>query len=159
MILYPNKAVSLLVIWPLTAILYVQSAAYHPAQVRPVSLPFQTPQVLNGLHDNRSFLVRVRDGIVRILWDVPYDSPLVIATGNPPISKSSPPSSLLARYGGDVVLRFKIQSSAEAAALNEAITVLFLDVWEYTSEWVDIRMPKDVVCQLLSSLSLKFQCN
>lgn len=93
---------------------------------------------------------------MRIIWNVFEDDQLIVANGKPLVSKSIPPSSLMARYGGDVVLRFKIQSANEAAALNEAITVLFLDVWEHTSEWVDIRMPKDVVCQTWNSSSWKF---
>ena len=51
----------------------------------------------------------------------------------------------MARYGGDLVLRFEINSIEEAKALAEAINVLFLDVWEFTTEWVDIRLSKDVV--------------
>jgi extracellular matrix protein 14 len=38
-----------------------------------------------------------------------------------------------------------MQSEAEAAALAEAVTVLMLDVWEFTAEWVDVRLSKDVV--------------
>ena len=60
-------------------------------------------------------------------------------------TKAGPPSTLLARYGGDLVLRFEINSIEEAAALAEAVNVLFLDVWEFTTEWVDIRLSKDVV--------------
>ena len=44
-----------------------------------------------------------------------------------------------------MVLRFKIQTAEEAQALAEATNILFLDVWEFTSEWVDIRLSKDVV--------------
>lgn len=58
---------------------------------------------------------------------------------------SAPPSTLLARYGGDVVLRFKLGTLEDAAALTEAVNVLFLDVWESNSDWVDIRLSKDVV--------------
>ena len=44
-----------------------------------------------------------------------------------------------------MVLRFKIQAAEEAHALAEATHVLFLDVWEFNDEWVDIRLSKDVV--------------
>ena len=47
--------------------------------------------------------------------------------------------------GGDLVLRFEINSIDEAEALAQAINVLFLDVWEFTTNWVDIRLSKDVV--------------
>ena len=43
------------------------------------------------------------------------------------------------------MLRFEINSLEEAKALAEAVNVLFLDVWEFTTEWVDIRLSKDVV--------------
>lgn len=49
------------------------------------------------------------------------------------------------------MLRFNITSEEEAIALAEAVNVLFLDVWEYNSEWVDIRLSKDVVRYLTES--------
>lgn len=49
------------------------------------------------------------------------------------------------------MLRFKIDSAEEATALSDAINVLFLDVWEFNSEWVDIRLSKDVVRFLAGS--------
>lgn len=48
-----------------------------------------------------------------------------------------------------MVLRFQIQSLEESAALSEAIYVLMLDVWEFTADWVDIRLSKDVVRLIL----------
>lgn len=50
-----------------------------------------------------------------------------------------------ARYGGDMVLRFNITNEHEAAALAEASNTLYLDVWEFSENWVDIRLAKDVV--------------
>ena len=51
-----------------------------------------------------------------------------------------------------MVLRFKINTLQEAKALIEASDTLFLDVWESTDEWIDIRMGKDVVPLLLGIL-------
>ena len=59
---------------------------------------------------------------------------------------------MLARYGGDVVLRFRIHQKDEAIALAEAVNVLFLDVWEFNTEWVDIRLAKDVVSRIFTIL-------
>jgi extracellular matrix protein 14 len=52
---------------------------------------------------------------------------------------------LIARYGEELVLRFNISTSEEAAALAEASNVLFLDVWEFNEDWVDIRVGKNTV--------------
>ena len=55
------------------------------------------------------------------------------------------PSTLLAKYGGDVVLRFNLSTPYEEQALAEAANTLFLDVWEFTSNWADIRLREDDV--------------
>lgn len=44
-----------------------------------------------------------------------------------------------------MVLRFNMSSVHEAKALAEAIDVLILDVWEFTTDWVDIRLSRDIV--------------
>ncbi|KAF2277928.1 uncharacterized protein EI97DRAFT_432021 [Westerdykella ornata] len=59
---------------------------------------------------------------------------------------------LFARYGHDMVMRFKITSAEEASALAEAVEVLFLDVWEFNDDWVDIRIAQDVVPSLMGLL-------
>jgi extracellular matrix protein 14 len=62
-------------------------------------------------------------------------------------SSSKLPATLLAKYGGDVVLRFNISTSEEEAALSEAADTLFLDVWEFADNWADIRLREDDVCR------------
>lgn len=64
-------------------------------------------------------------------------------------SNSQLPATLLAKYGGDVVLRFNLTTPGEESALSEAADTLFLDVWEFTSNWADIRLRKEDVriCQ------------
>lgn len=44
-------------------------------------------------------------------------------------------------------MRFNISSADEASALAEASDILFLDVWEFNENWVDIRIAKDVVSE------------
>lgn len=68
-------------------------------------------------------------------------------------SSSQLPATLLAKYGGDVVLRFNISTVEEEAALAQAADTLFLDVWEFTDNWADIRLAEDDVrpSSLLSS--------
>lgn len=64
----------------------------------------------------------------------------------PRSSRSRLPSTLRAKYGGDIVLRFNISTSEEETALSEAADILFLDVWEFTNNWADIRLREDDVC-------------
>ncbi|KMU78175.1 zinc carboxypeptidase A [Coccidioides immitis RMSCC 3703] len=94
---------------------------------------------------------RLRDSIIESIWRVPsrQHNPSRI-----PSSLSIPraPSSIRARYGDDVVLRFTIRSQNDVQALIEASNILFLDIWASTNEWVDIRLAKDVVSSLLGLL-------
>ena len=106
----------------------------------------QVPQFRHQSGDSRRLLTRWRDRVLQTIWRIgqpSYHSPGT----NRKVSASttSPPPSLLSRYGGDLVLRFEIRSAEEAQALSDAIDVLLLDVWEFTPEWVDIRLSKDVV--------------
>jgi hypothetical protein len=60
---------------------------------------------------------------------------------------------LLAKYGGDVVLRFNLSTPAEEKALAEAADTLFLDVWEFTQNWADIRLREDDVRRVVPESS------
>ncbi|KAK6403732.1 putative metallocarboxypeptidase ecm14, partial [Oleoguttula sp. CCFEE 5521] len=62
------------------------------------------------------------------------------------------PAHTAARYGSDVVLRFNVSSVDELDRLKDATDTLLLDVWDYTSSWVDLRLAKDLVPSLLSLL-------
>ncbi|KAF2215378.1 hypothetical protein CERZMDRAFT_27286, partial [Cercospora zeae-maydis SCOH1-5] len=62
------------------------------------------------------------------------------------------PAHTVARYGGDLVLRFNISTSEESASLAEAADTLMLDVWEFAHDWVDVRLSKDSVPLLLGLL-------
>ena len=66
-------------------------------------------------------------------------------TDRPKSLTSQLPSTLLAKYGGDVVLRFNLTTSHEERALADAADTLFLDVWEFTDNWADIRLREDDV--------------
>ncbi|KAL8855045.1 MAG: hypothetical protein Q9221_000242 [Calogaya cf. arnoldii] len=135
----------------LTIILSVAAAAYTPTTP---SLPTFRQQTSPSR--TRSVFSRLRDGLIRSVWSIPS------CTGDWGVTndvkpESTPPSTLLARYGGDVVLRFTINSPEEAAALAEAVHVLFLDVWEFNADWVDVRLAKDVVPSLLRLLPPSLQ--
>ncbi|CAG8974667.1 hypothetical protein HYALB_00006401 [Hymenoscyphus albidus] len=67
------------------------------------------------------------------------------------------PSTLLAKYGGDVVLRFNLTTTEQESALSDAADTLFLDVWEFTSNWADIRLRKEDVPSLMGLLPESLQ--
>ncbi|ESZ97175.1 hypothetical protein SBOR_2431 [Sclerotinia borealis F-4128] len=67
------------------------------------------------------------------------------------------PATLLAKYGSDVVLRFNLSTPAEEQALAEAADTLFVDVWEFTNNWADIRLREDDVPSLLGLLPKSLQ--
>lgn len=124
------------------AVLLTVSAAPQVFPFVPSLLPHH---LLQHRRDDRTPLTKLRDGIIKAMWRLPSTRAFRAPSGTPQ-SVSAPPSKLLARYGGDVVLRFKIRSAEEAKALSEAVNILFLDVWEFTREWADIRLANDVVC-------------
>lgn len=64
---------------------------------------------------------------------------------------------LRAQYGNEIVLRFTISNGEEELALSEAASRLFLDIWAFTNEYVDIRLHTDEVPGLLSLLPRPLQ--
>ena len=88
---------------------------------------------------------KLRNTVIEAVWGRPKHERRPVDERPSDIASSAPPS-LQARYGDDVVLRFTIKSPGDVEALREASNILFLDVWAYTDEWVDIRLAKDVVC-------------
>lgn len=130
------------------------AAAYPPINPSATLPPFYQQPI-----PTRSIFSRLRDGLIRSIWSIPCNEHTKLSGAKATASGSSaPPSTLLARYGGDVVLRFDIASPEEAVALTEAVNVLFLDVWEFNPEWVDIRLAKDVV-RLACNSSRKLRCS
>lgn len=129
-----------LLLWTLTTINAFSPTLLHTAP----QLPFQIPPQVSHDTNGRSWFSHIRDSLIQTIWHIPSEN------GETKVdckssATSGPPSTLIARYGGDLVLRFEINSVEEAEALAEAVNVLFLDVWEFTTEWVDIRLSKDVV--------------
>lgn len=143
----------LLLLWNLTALPCTQSSVIlptNPHAIQPIpSFPFQAPFDSPKAQDDRPPWARFRDRLIRFVWNVPIEDQSRATNPKSSWETFNPPSSLKARYGGDVVLRFQIQSLEESTALSEAIYVLMLDVWEFTADWVDIRLSKDVVRLIL----------
>lgn len=94
--------------------------------------------------------------IIELIWGQPKSpssKPLDGFNGSKGARKL--PGDVLSRYGRDMVVRFNVSSSDEAAALAEAADVLFLDVWEFADDWVDIRLGTDVVCLAVNCLEAR----
>ncbi|KAF2751265.1 hypothetical protein M011DRAFT_394788 [Sporormia fimetaria CBS 119925] len=106
------------------------------------------------LHDARSPWRKLSDGLVQRIWGaLDHEKSLDIdehVMG--PRVHSASERKLLAGYSESLVLRFNISTSEEAAALAEASETLFLDVWEFNEDWVDIQLAESVVPSLLGLL-------
>ncbi|KAJ8609196.1 hypothetical protein MRB53_039232 [Persea americana] len=48
------------------------------------------------------------------------------------------------RYADDIVLRFNVTTEYEAVMLREAVNTLFVDLWDATNEFIDVRLSKDM---------------
>ncbi|KAK3903348.1 hypothetical protein C8A05DRAFT_32930 [Staphylotrichum tortipilum] len=70
---------------------------------------------------------------------------------------SRPDPALESRYRNDVVVRFNVTNSEEEAALASAAGQMFLDVWAFTPQYVDVRLGKDDVSALLTLLPKALQ--
>jgi len=70
---------------------------------------------------------RLSDSIVNRIWGFPTQQKSLGDFGGAQAAAEKQDS----RYGEDVVLRFKIRTAEEAAALAEAVDILFLDVCKF----------------------------
>jgi extracellular matrix protein 14 len=110
--------------------------------------PYRTRNVLPNLTWLRDFAI---EKVFRVPKPVKAGS---VRPGSfPHPSSSESPNTLLAKYGGDVVLRFNLSTPAEEKALAEAADTLFLDVWEFTQNWADIRLREDDVRRVVPESS------
>lgn len=100
---------------------------------------------LNHQTNNRlfPFLTKLRDNAIELVF------------GRHPTKDATPPpilNQLRAQYTNQLVLRFNVTTSIEETALADAAARLFLDVWAFTQDYVDIRLHADEVGPLLSLL-------
>jgi len=102
---------------------------------------------------------RLSQRVIETIWSQPSKNEENI-TKVKKISKTEEqllPAHTLARYGGDVLLRFNISTEQEAKSLAEASDTLLLDVWEFAADWVDIRLAQELVPSLLGLLPQSLQ--
>lgn len=97
-------------------------------------------------------LTWLRDSTIERIFGFSAKEPISPSKNEPQQPSLGLPNKLLAKYGGDVVLRFNLTTMEEERALAEAANTLFLDVWEFTNNWADIRLREDDVCLLQLSL-------
>ncbi|KAI9845264.1 MAG: putative metallocarboxypeptidase ecm14 [Sclerophora amabilis] len=156
--------VCLVIFYLPAAVLPLRAFAAPPKSAEAIpSTPFQFSQPLPSHSPSFTQSWRgLRQTILTIIYGIRTDEKdEAISHGETAIrqnpASAGPPAKLLARYGGDVVLRFKISTVDESRALTEAVNILFLDVWEFRDDWVDIRLAKDVVPSLLGLLPSTLQ--
>ncbi|KAI7158746.1 hypothetical protein D0869_12071 [Hortaea werneckii] len=117
--------------------------------------PDQHPFSLSPSTPERSRWRKLSGKLIDTVWGLTHN-------GHGPTAKmakaeAQAPPHTFARYGGDVVLRFNISTHDEAKSLADAADTLLLDVWEFTQDWVDIRLAKDIVGPLLGLLPSSLQ--
>jgi extracellular matrix protein 14 len=122
------------------------------AAVLPISFALPTDRS----HTAANPLRRLQNAIFETIWTPPRR----------PSSRTQPekplPSNLRAKYGEFVVLRFTLSSQKELQAIelqdiSKATERIFLDLWETTDQWVDLRVAKDMLHKLLEMLPPSLQ--
>ncbi|QIX00652.1 hypothetical protein AMS68_006169 [Peltaster fructicola] len=101
---------------------------------------------LPSQHPARSTWRKVSNRIISALWRPESTTPQC-HNGRPDVD-----AKLLAQYEGDIVLRFNVSNAEEVDSLKEAVSTLILDVWDFTQDWVDIRLAEPLVPSLLGLL-------
>jgi extracellular matrix protein 14 len=90
------------------------------------------------------FLTWLRDSTIEIVFGRP--------TSRSKKGTAQNDASLRRDYSNDVVIRFNVTTAEEEKALSDAADRLFLDIWAFTADFVDIRLHKDDIASLLTLL-------
>lgn len=82
------------------------------------------------------------------------DEAIELVFGRPPLKNgnATPLDDLRPRFLDEVVLRFNISTPQEEFALAESTSRLILDVWSFTTEFVDVRIKRERIPLLLALL-------
>lgn len=110
------------------------------------------PPPADGNHGVFPFLTRLRNSVVELIFGRPQSAK----------PKSAPARGMGAfnpRYSKETVLRFNVSSQEDENALADAADRLFLDVWGFTRNNIDIRIHKNDVAPLLSLLPASLRGN
>lgn len=98
----------------------------------------------NTNHARFPLLTKLRDGAIEAIFG---RHPTKVTTNQSPSI-----DNLRAQYSNELVLRFNVTTTEEETALSDATARLFLDVWAFTEDYVDVRIHADEVSSLLSLL-------
>lgn len=93
-------------------------------------------------------LTKVRDSAIEFVFGI---HPSKEAQSTPV------PEALRTQYDNEIVIRFNVTTPEEEDALAEAADRLFLDVWAFTEDFVDIRIHANDVAPLLGLLPRSLQ--
>ena len=85
----------------------------------------------------------ITDTLIQKTWAVPARN--TVSQGSEESTGTIGEARLASGHGGELVLRFTINTEEEYRALAEATNILFLDVWESNKRWFDIRITNDEV--------------
>lgn len=131
--------------WLLAALLPFVAFAPAAVEASGVRLSHEHGARHNGVFP---FITWLRDSTIELIFGRP-SKPTPAHAGHGPSQQS--------RYAHETVLRFNVTAPEEETALSEAAERLFLDVWALTHNFVDIRLHKDDVSNLLSLLPNSLQ--
>ncbi|KAL1964972.1 hypothetical protein VTN77DRAFT_6172 [Rasamsonia byssochlamydoides] len=119
--------------------------------------PLEPVQFLAPTQKSKRPWIRLRDSIIEKIWGISKNRPAHSCPVKDGLRSRLPPAKVLTRYGSDVVLRFELREPEEVQALADAVNVLFLDVWDSTDAYVDIRLAQEVIPSLLGLLPRSLQ--
>ena len=117
----------------------------YQADARWTTNPAVESRYTQDITSRKSWSTYARDWLVESIWPHVTSHTITQEAFSPDPFQLRPPSRLRAKFGDDLVLRFRLQSRSEAETLASAIRILFLDTWESNSAFVDIRISSDVV--------------
>ncbi|GAM87175.1 hypothetical protein ANO11243_051960 [Dothideomycetidae sp. 11243] len=122
---------------------------------------YAIPSATGPLHSQQQPLVEnarsrspwraISDKIIAKIWNL--DQPGRV----PGVTWDAPPLTTKSRHGEDLLLRFNISTTEEAEALADVADHMYLDVWDHTETWVDIRLAKDTLPHVLKQLPESMQ--
>ncbi|KAF2015532.1 hypothetical protein BU24DRAFT_450227 [Aaosphaeria arxii CBS 175.79] len=141
--MHSRTLLSLLLLTPST----LHAAPHHPTSELAHDLPLQP------LKESPRPWRKLSDAVIRKIWGESHtQANLRPSSGNSQEQDDTLGKQTIAQYGDDMVLRFTISTPEEAQSLADAADILFLDIWEFNEDWVDVRIAQDVLPSLLNLL-------